>query len=719
MDPILSTSDVPSDSGLDVNTGLRNVGICAHIDAGKTTLTERVLHLTGREHYVGRVDEGTAVMDWMSEERERGITITAAATRVRWRDCEINLVDTPGHVDFTVEVERCMRVLDGAILVVDATKGVEPQTETVWRQIEARDLPAIAFANKCERPGSDVLACAESLRERLGVRPLVVTYPIGGGDTEEPLAGVVDLIRRQAWGVDRKGAPVKIDVPASIADEVDVLRSELVDGLSDLDETMFDIVCDGRPPTPEEIDRSLAVLVRAREVVPLFCGAALRGHGVPLLLDGVISLLPSPSEIDPPRLFDAATGAVVHRPLPEPLALAFKVHSKLRRGKRSDLTFVRIYSGTIAKGMRVWNDRTGTAEEIDSVLRIHASEVEHIGIAHAGDVVALGGLRTTGTGDTLALEGACVRLEPPRVPNPVLGVLVEPVRDEERLALRDALEQLAREDPSLRTAEDQATGQWVLEGRGELHLEIALARVAEEFGVTPRVGPPRVAFRETVRVEVQGASEVDRGFGEEWGNARVELRIEPLRDEAAPLEVEIADGARLGGLGAPSARAVSAALGAEATSGPLAGHPLTGARILVTAAQTAAQTTAQTTGEGGVEAAWVQAAVAALRGALRAAATAGGVRILEPRMAFVVESPVDVSSGVIGDLNSRHAAMEEILSTGTDRRRIAGTAPLRTLVGYSTDLRSLSKGRATFSMSPAGLAPFAGQPELKDFSVQR
>ncbi|MEM9382792.1 MAG: GTP-binding protein [Planctomycetota bacterium] len=696
---------------------LRNVGICAHIDAGKTTLTERVLHLTGRERHVGRVDEGTSVMDWMSEERERGITITAAATRVPWRGCEINLVDTPGHVDFTVEVERCMRVLDGAIVVVDATKGVEPQTETVWRQVEARELPAIAFANKCERPGADVLGCAESLRERLGVRPLVVGYPIGGGDTEAPLDGVVDLVNRTAWRVGADGVQRERDIPAEIADEVDVLRAELVDALSDLDETMFAIVCDGRTPTPEEIERSLTVLVRAREVVPLFCGAALLGHGVPRLLDGVAALLPAPGDAEPPQLFDAETGAVAHTALPEPLALAFKVHSKLRRGQRSDLTFVRLYAGRIEKGSRVWNGRTGVTETIQSVLRIHASDVEHIGEAHGGDVVALAGLKTTGTGDTLTVEGARVRLEPPRVPNPVLGVVVEPVRDEDRLALRDALEQLAREDPSLRTAEDPGTGQWVLEGMGELHLEIALARVGDEFGVTPRVGPPRVAFRESIRAAARGMGEVDRSYGDAWGNATVEVRVEPLDDGAADVDVAVDPDARAehpgsgGGLDAESARAVSAALRVEATSGPLAGHPLSGGRIVVAAARTTAQE--------GLEAAWVQAAVAALRDALRAAASSGDVVLLEPRMAFVVESPVDVASGVIGDLNSRHATMEEILSTGTDGRRIVGTAPLRTLIGYSTDLRSLSKGRATFNMRPGKHAPLAGEDLRQDFPVAR
>ncbi|MEM6675807.1 MAG: GTP-binding protein, partial [Planctomycetota bacterium] len=523
---------------------LRNVGICAHIDAGKTTLTERVLHLTGRESRIGRVDEGTSVMDWMSEERERGITITAAATRVPWGDCEINLVDTPGHVDFTVEVARCMRVLDGAIVVVDATKGVEPQTETVWRQVDERGIPAIAFANKCERPGADVLACAESLRETLGVTPLVVAYPIGGGDADEPLSGVVDLLERTAHAVDSGGALREIPVPDAVADEVDVLRAELIDALADRDEGLFELVYRGQTPDARALEDALRRLTREREVVPLFCGAALLGHGVPKLLDGVARLLPSPAEAPLPVLFDAESGGITGGDPPQTLALAFKVHSSVRRGTRSDFTFVRIYAGTVAAGTRLWNGRTGSTEEIQSVLRIHASDVEHIGIAHAGDVVALGGLRSTGTGDTLTVEGARVRLEPPLVPEPVLGVLVEPVRDEERLTLRDALEQLVREDPSLRATEDAASGQWLVEGMGELHLDIALARVGDEFGVTPRVGPPRVAFRESVRGHSRGAGEVDRAFGDQRADARVALRLEPLEDAAAAVEVELDPEAR-------------------------------------------------------------------------------------------------------------------------------------------------------------------------------
>lgn len=683
---------------------IRNVGICAHIDAGKTTLTEQVLFLTGRERYVGRVDEGTSVMDWMAEERERGITIAAAATRVRWAGAEINLVDTPGHVDFTVEVERCMRVLDGAVVVLDATKGVEPQTETVWRQVAARGLPAIAFANKCERPGADVLACQASIRERLGARAVVVAYPVGGGDTEEPLRGVVDLVEMRAHGVDRQGQRREIELADALREEAQVLRAELVDALGDRDEVLFEAICEGREPTADELRRSLRTLTRAREVVPLFCGAALLGHGVPLLLDGVARLLPSPAEAVPPELFDGPAGGAYRGALPEPLALCFKVHSKVRRGVRSDLTFVRVYRGRIEPGTRVWNGRAGVTEEVGSVLRIHASEVEHIDGARGGDIVALGGLRATGTGDTLVVEGCDLRLEPPRVPTPMLGVAVEPRRDVERLPLRDALEQLAREDPSLKVAEDRGSGQWLLEGMGELHLEIALARLRAEFGVEPRVGPPRVAYREAVRVAARGAGSVERVLDGQRAQGEVELVLEPLEDPAAPVDVAglpRADaGSGEGPLDGRTWRSIRAALLAEAGTGPVGGHPLCGTRIRLEAA---------TSPTGGApEAVWDQAAVAALREALRAAVAADGVELLEPWMAFVVDTPVDVSSGVIGDLNARKATMEEIVATGTQGRRVTGTAPLRTLMGYTTELRSLSKGRATFNLRPAGLAPYAG-----------
>jgi len=679
---------------------LRNVGICAHIDAGKTTLTERILHTTGVERHVGRVDEGTAVMDWMAEERERGITITAAATRVPWAGAEINLVDTPGHVDFTVEVERCMRVLDGAVVVLDATKGVEPQTETVWRQVDRRSLPAIAFANKCERAGADVLACAEAIGERLGRRSVVVAYPIGGGDSDAPLTGVVDLVHMRAHGLDTAGQRVTTDVPASVAEEAGVLRAELVDALGDLDETLFEIICEGRTPTGDEVERALRTQVRARALVPLFSGAALIGHGVALLLDGVASLLPAPHEAPRPELFDVETGERYTGPTPELLALTFKVHSKVRRGERSDLTFVRLYAGEVGPGSRLWNGRTGRMEEVAAVLRIHSSEVEHLDGASAGDVVALSGLKGTGTGDTLTVEGASARLEPPRVPTPVLGFVLEPRTDEDRQTLGEALDQLGREDPSLAVGDDSATGQWLLQGMGELHLEIALARLRDEFGVEPRVGPPQVAILESVRAPAQGIGAVDRAYGDDWGAAEVGLALEPTDDASAPCRVRFDGSAAALPKGLQDA--IEEGLLAEALSGPRAGHPVVGAVLVATSAS----------GSRGdaPEAAWVQAAIAGLREALRAASAAGGVRLMEPWMRFVVDTPVDVSGGVIGDLNSRHATMDEIVSTGRVGRRVTGSAPLRSLIGYSTELRSLSKGRATFSLRPRG-HDFAVGPE--------
>ncbi|MGK0483078.1 MAG: elongation factor G, partial [Planctomycetota bacterium] len=687
---------------------LRNVGICAHIDAGKTTLTERVLFQTGMERYVGRVDEGTSVMDWMSEERERGITITAAATRVSWKGVHINLVDTPGHVDFTVEVERSMRVLDGAVLVLDAAAGVEPQTETVWRQVRRHAVPAIGFINKCERPGADVLACAASVERRLGARALVIAYPIGGGDTQEPLQGIVDLVHRRAWGVVKPGSSGlegQIELPAAVADEVDVLRAELVESLGDLDDGICELVAEGSEPTGDQIAAALRRLVLRQEVVPLLCGAALIGQGVALLLDGIAAYLPAPEDVATPKLFVADGGAEAPLgPLPEPLALVFKVHSTQTRRQRTDVTFVRVYAGEISAGTRLWNDRAGVTEEVQGVLRIHAADVEHIHSATAGDVVALSGLHATGTGDTLVPEGCKLRLEPPMLPAPVLGYLVEPVRDEERLTLRDALERLAREDPSLRLAEDSASGQWLLEGMGELHLEIALARMASEFGVKPARSSYRIAFREVVSASPTGCGEIERMVDGVLGRAIVEVKVEPANEGqiGRGLSVDFASGVAPG----PSrARAIRAALLAEAQSGPVAGHPVRGVRILVTDVTFPSSGFSAPTGTGDdeIETALEQASVAALRDALKSAHRGGNVVVMEPTMAFVVETPDDASGGVIGDLNSRHAIMNEVISTGTDSRRVTGTAPLRTLLGYSTALRSLSRGRATFSMEPSGM----------------
>ncbi|QDV08419.1 Elongation factor G [Planctomycetes bacterium Poly30] len=692
---------------------LRNVGICAHIDAGKTTLTERILYQTGTERHIGRVDEGTSVMDWMSEERERGITITAAATRVSWKGIEINLVDTPGHVDFTVEVERAMRVLDGAVLVLDAAAGVEPQTETVWRQVRRQAVPAIGFVNKCERPGADVLACAASVESRLGAKALVIAYPIGGGDTGEPLQGIVDLVHRRAWGVVKPGSiglEGQIDVPEAVADEVDVLRAELVEALGDLDDSMCELLAEGREPSGEQIAGALRRLVLRQAVVPLLCGAALIGQGVALLLDAIAAYLPSPTDVPVPPLFVAAGGAEApDGPPPEPLALVFKVHSTRTRGERRDVTFVRVYTGEIAAGTRLWNDRTGVTEEVLGVLRIHAADVQHIDRALAGDVVALAGLRATGTGDTLVPEGCKVRLEPPVLPAPVLGYLVEPVRDEERLTLRDALERLAREDPSLRLAEDPASGQWLLEGMGELHLEIALARMTSEYGVTPRKSSYRIAFREVVSRAATGSGEIERLYGDTLGRARVEVRIEPAEDGEIGRGLTVAFGPAVR-IEPSRARALRTALMAEAQSGPIAGHPVRGVVIVVTSVDLPANSEGELLRIEGdaVETAAEQAAVAALRDALRNANSEGHVVVMEPTMTFVVETPDDVSGGVIGDLNSRHAIMDEVISTGTESRRVTGKAPLRGLLGYSTSLRSLSKGRATFSMEPSGMTPHVG-----------
>ncbi len=701
----------PDPTGME---SLRNVGICAHIDAGKTTLTERILYQTGMERHIGRVDEGTSVMDWMSEERERGITITAAATRVSWKDVEINLVDTPGHVDFTVEVERSMRVLDGAVLVMDAAAGVEPQTETVWRQVKRQSVPAIGFVNKCERPGADVLACAASVEARLGAKALVIGYPIGGGDTEAPLVGVVDLVHRQAFGVVGPGAmgeEGRIPLPESVVDEVDVLRAELIEALGDLDDALCEVIAEGHEPSGDQIAAALRRLVIRQEVVPLLCGAALSGHGVALLLDGIAAYLPAPIDVPVPPRFVADGGAdAPDGPPPEPLALVFKVHSTRTRGERRDVTFVRVYSGTIAAGTRLWNDRSGVTEEVLGVLRIHAADVEHIGVATAGDVVALSGLQATGTGDTLVPEGCKVRLEPPSLPAPVLGYLVEPVRDEERLVLRDALERLAREDPSLRLAEDAASGQWLLEGMGELHLEIALARMSSEFGVTPRSSSYRVALREMVTEPASGSGEIERMVDGVLGRTVVAVRIQPAEggELGRGLTVSLAGGVDLE---SSAFRAIRGALMAEAQSGPLAGHPLRGVEIVVTSVELArAGQGGEADQEGDVLAtASEQAAVAALREALKVAKGEGLVTVMEPTMTFVVETPDDVSGGVIGDLNSRHAAMDEVISTGTESRRVTGKAPLRALLGYSTALRSLSRGRATFSMQPAGMTPFAGE----------
>jgi elongation factor G len=716
---------------------LRNVGVFAHIDAGKTTLTERFLVTTGRERRAGRVDDGTTVMDWMPEERERGITITAAATRFQWGEIEVNLIDTPGHVDFTFEVERSLRALDGAILVLDAVAGVQAQTETIWRQLVRARVPIVAFVNKCDRPGADALAAAATLRTRLGAAPLPIAYP--WHDEEGQLVGVLDVIAIRAWRYDAEGQAQAEDVPAALRDEVLVLRAEVVDALAARDERLLELVGAGQEAPASELVRALRTATLARELVPVVVGAALRGVGVLQVLDALVAYLPSPREAMRPQAFAAVTddsaaelGARLELPQQEPdapfVAFVFKVQTTRHR----DLVFVRILAGRATPSMRVWNPRLGGHERIAEVLRLHANATESLNEACAGDIVAFSGLARSGTGDTLVVRDEhglsfTGTLAPLTSLEPVVSLTVEPADGDERERLGLALARLVREDPSFRAVEDPASGQWTAHGMGELHLEVTLGRLAREFGLAPRTGRPRVTYREVLTARATGRGTVERAFHGREGFAEVEVRIGPvdeagvglgLVDARVPSFTTAAAAAAATAAGAgssapgrpplaavavtfaadaavplPRRAAVAAALASEASSGPRFGLPLAPIEIEVFGGHGRR--------EADLEAVWVQAAVAALRDALRHALQAGGLDVHEPHVRVVVDTPEAFSSSIIGDLQARHAVLGEVES-GAGVRTVHARGPLAEFFGYTTVLRSLSQGRAVSMLAPAG-----------------
>jgi len=662
---------------------LRNLAIVAHIDAGKTTTTERILNCAGVEARVGRVDDGTTVMDWMIEERERGITITAAATYFEWRGVEMSLIDTPGHVDFTVEVERCMRVLDGAILVIDAVSGVQAQSETVWRQMDRQSVPAICFVNKCDRVGADYLAATASVEKRLGAPAIPIQYPIY---EDGQLRGVVDLMAACAWQFDASGKASEVPIPSEVADETDVLRSELIDALAAEDEDLLQALVDDREPALDSLIAALRRRVIERTLLPSLCGASLRGIGIQPLLDAAVAYLPSPLDRPPVRGFDGDGNPGQER-APDPdgslAALAFKLHTSAH----GDQTFLRIYSGRLVPGARVWNPRTERLERVARLLRMHAERGEALEEAVAGAIVAVTGLKATATGDTLCDKADVILLEPPQFPEPVIALMVEPASGAEREKLQNALAQLAHEDPSFCCTEDEDTGQWRIEGMGELHLDVQVHRLEREFKVDVRVGSPRVSYREAVRGSSQGQASVDRVLAgtRVCGSVGIELEVD---DEAADGRIEGVEWAADCKVPKAFRPAIEAAIAAEAGSGPAFGFPLVGCRIRVVGGGS---------GENDAEVAFVQAAAMALRNALQAA----DIALLEPTMAFEILTPEAFASGIIADLGSRHASVDEVLSEG-DLRTIRGRVPLMHMFGYATVVRSLSQGRASYSMFPAG-----------------
>jgi elongation factor G len=662
-------------------TLLRNFGVAAHIDAGKTTTSERMLFLTGVEHRVGGVDEGTTVLDWMSEERERGITITSAATTIPWKGHSLNLVDTPGHVDFTIEVERCMRVLDGAVLVLDGVAGVQAQSETVWKQIERHSVPCVAFVNKMDKPGADFMHVIETVRDRLGAPAVPLQVPLY--DDETPV-GVVDILTREGWRFPEGAREMEAaEVPESTMEDVEVLRAELVDKLAEEDEVLLELVCEGKEPELDDLKKALRARVIERSLLPVFCGAAARGMGVQPVLDAVVDYLPSPLDMPPveaERLKSEEQVELTSDPDGPLAALSFKLHA----GPHGDLCFLRIYSGTLTAGTAVLNSRTGKRERINRMVRIHADGGEDVKEVLAGDIIAVVGPKATGTGDTLCSEGWGLVLESVEFPDPVITRVVEPASANDRDKLRSGLERLAHEDPSLRVVEEEDSGQWSVSGMGELHLEIIEHRLRDEFKVDARVGKPRVAYREAITKTQRGEGSVDRTIGGKDVYAKVEVEVSPVAPggEGVSFEAECA-------LGEKWRTGLESALLQEAGVGPRFGYPLDGVsvRVLSTECRDGAES----------EAGYGLAGISALREALGRA----GVVIQEPLMRFSIEAPGEFSSGVIADLNTRAAEIDGVVAEG-EMTQIGGCVPLSAMFGYSTAVRSLSQGRADFSMEPAG-----------------
>jgi len=661
----------------------RNIGIMAHIDAGKTTTTERILYYTGRNYKIGEVHEGAATMDWMVQEQERGITITSAATTCRWRDTWINIIDTPGHVDFTVEVERSLRVLDGAVAVFDAVAGVEPQTETVWRQANKYHVPRICFVNKMDRVGADFERTVEMIRDRLDAQPAVVQIPIGA---EGDFRGVVDLLEMKAlvWedGMGEKWEEEPI--PEKLADDAEAARHQLVDVLSNYDDGIMEKYLADEEITAVDLRRALRTATLASEAVPVLCGSAFKNKGVQPMLDAVVDYLPSPLDLPPtPGTKPGRDEEPVERSPDdsEPFAaLAFKIMTDPYVGK---LTYLRVYSGTLQKGATVTNTTKDKKERIGRLLQMHANHREDKDACFAGDIVAAVGLKQTTTGDTLSDPSHPIILEELTFPEPVIHVAVEPKTKADQDKLSRALFSLSEEDPTFRVRSDEETGQTVISGMGELHLEVLVDRMLREFSVDANVGKPQVAYRETIRKSVEKIeARYVRQTGGRGQYGHVVIGVEPTGPGGGYEFVDKITGGVIPKEYIPS---VDAGIQEALTSGVLAGYPTVDVRVTLTYGSYHDVDSS--------EMAFKIAGSMAVKDALRAARPV----LLEPVMAVEVVTPEDYMGDVIGDLSSRRGRVEGMEQRGSSHV-VRAQVPLADMFGYATDLRSRTQGRATYTM---------------------
>ncbi len=667
----------------------RNIGIMAHIDAGKTTTTERVLYYTGRSYKIGEVHEGTATMDWMEQEQERGITITSAATTCFWRGHRINIIDTPGHVDFTIEVERSLRVLDGAVAVFDSVAGVEPQSETVWRQADNYAIPRICFVNKMDRVGADFFRCVDMMADRLGATPLVVQLPVG---VETGYAGILDLVKMKAvvWKEEALGAEyAEEEVPADLAEQAAQYRSRLIETAVERDDDALEAYLEGKEPDEATLKRCIRQGTIGGAFVPVLNGAAFKNKGVQPLLDAVVDYLPSPADVAAIRGVKAGSDETVvrHSSDEEPFsALAFKVMTDPFVGS---LTFIRIYSGILASGSFVLNAVKDKRERIGRMLLMHANAREDVKEARAGDIVALAGLKDTTTGDTLCAPESPVVIEPMEFPDPVIEVAVEPRTKSDQEKMAQALSRLAAEDPSFRVTTDVESGQTVIKGMGELHLEIIVDRLRREFSVAANVGAPQVAYRETITRMVETDYIHKKQTGGAGQFARVKIRFEPLEQgEGYQFENAVVGGA----VPREYISGVGKGLESARESGILVGFPVIDFKATLTDGD-----------HHDVDSSTLAFEIAA-RAAFREGMAKAGPVLLEPMMRVEVVTPQDYMGDIIGDFKSRRGEVSGLDQRG-NARVISGLVPLANMFGYVSALRSMSQGRAQFTMHFAHYEP--------------
>jgi len=663
---------------------IRNIGIVAHIDAGKTTLTERILFYTGKQHRMGEVDDGTATMDYLEEEKERGISIVSAATTCLWKDYTINIVDTPGHVDFTAEVERSLRVMDGCVVVFCGVAGVEAQSETVWRQADRYKVPRICFVNKMDRVGADFNRALNSISSRLKITPLPVQIPIGSG---AEFKGVIDLIEMKALYFKEETLGKEYyseEIPDDFKEEAEIARENMLEILSETSDSIMEDVLEGKEVAQDKIRKTIKQATLEWKLSPVFCGSALRNKGVQPVIDGICYYLPSPVERgDIVGLHPEKNKELRFRPTPDeyPVALAFKVVED----PHGELVYLRLYSGTFKEGMTIYNSRAAKKERVGHIFQMHADKRFRLTEAFAGDVVAVVGFQNTVTGDTLCAKSHPVVLERMRFPEPVMSVAIEPQTQSERKKMEDALNALMKEDPTFKVRKNEETGETIISGMGELHLEILTKRIMEEFDVKARVGRPQVAYRQTIVNPSTSEYEFDRVVGLRRHKGFVKLSIEPSSKIS---DVIVDNRTEMGKISSVFIAAINDGINFAVEGGVGYGFPFVGMKVVVEG---------DVVEEDATELGYYSAAVEGMRKCVSEAK----LRLLEPKMRFEVHTPEEFVGEVLSDLGARAATIEEIQGVD-DLKIVRGTVAVSKMFGYATLLRSITQGKGAFTMEPTG-----------------